>query len=148
MAFPAAQGECTFPFGLTLTADDIENTLLERVASRLRPEDVAQMTHKLLLHMILDVPTLQLVNMEELMEEAQMSEYQAQALLIPRDDEWNAWRRTRSPLPGSFEASLRAPDARRSGVAPRGAPWGVLVYTLHLYSDAGYVDLLLTLLGG
>ena len=30
---------------------------------------------------------------------------------------------------------------------PRGAPWGVPVFTLHLNSDAGYADLPLTLLG-
>ena len=120
---PAARAECTFRFGLTLTADDIENTLLERVASRLRPEDVAHMTHKLLLHMILDVHTLKLVNVQELMEEAQMSEYHAQALLIPREEDWNAWRRTSGvaggagPGAGSLErAAVPHPD----GAAPSG----------------------------
>ena len=66
--------------------------------------------HVLLKHMILNVQTAQLLHVHELMQEAQISEYQARAVLIAREEEWVTWRQS-SHLPQPFDASLRVPGA-------------------------------------
>ena len=69
---------------------------------------MVQVMHVLLKHMILDVQTAQLLHVHELMQEAHISEFQARAVLIAREEEWV-----------TFDASLRVPGAAPpSSLAP------------------------------
>jgi hypothetical protein len=103
---------------------------------------MVQVMHVLLKHMILDVQTAQLLHVHELMQETRISEYQAQAVLIAREEEWVTFDASLR-VPGAAPPSSFAPPPHRGGggageavpgagaQVPAAAPGSTAVVALH-----------------
>ena len=84
---------------------------------------MVQAMHVLLKHMILNVRTAQLLHVHELMQEAHISEFQARAVLIAREEEWVTFDASLR-VPGAAPPSSLAPPPHRGGGGAGGAVSG------------------------